>query len=73
MVYIIYLSRISPKLWFYFQFVQALNQTAQVVTENLAESFVDLRGLRLAAKRIGKLFSQNYNAWETSNIRLNFN
>jgi hypothetical protein len=32
-----------------------LNQTAEVMAENFAECFVDLRCLSLAAKRVAKL------------------
>jgi hypothetical protein len=45
----------TPKLRLDFHFVYALNHTAQVMTEHFAQSFADLRGSSLTAKRITNL------------------
>ena len=48
------LRSLRPKLRLHLQFIHALNDAADVMTENLAESFVDLGGLRLTSERVAK-------------------
>jgi hypothetical protein len=46
---------LGPKLRIDFQFVDGLNQAADVMTENLTKGFVDLSGRGLTAKRVTEL------------------
>jgi hypothetical protein len=49
------LRRFTPELRFQIQLEHALYETADVMTENFAESFVDLRRLGLASQRVSEL------------------
>ena len=46
---------VGPKFRLDFQFKHALDHTAQIMTKNLAQGFVDLCGFSLAPQRIAKL------------------
>ena len=48
-------SRFFPERRFDAEFVNGLNEAAEVMRQHLAESFIDLRRSRLAAEPVAKL------------------
>lgn len=49
------LSCVNPKVWFDLQLKHTLYQATDIVAQNLAQGFVDLSSLSLAAERVAKL------------------
>ena len=49
------LSRLFPKRWLNTEFVNGLNEAAQIMSEHFTQCFIDLRRARLAAEPVAKL------------------
>ena len=49
------LSRLFPEGWFDAEFIHGLNETAEVMCQDFAKSFIDLRRAGLTAEAVAKL------------------